>query len=107
MPIQLCCTIRNAGPASGRRRGQAQETGHAAEVYRAKTSLMGLGLITKPLLVAVLLHALLALVLIDLGFTTFLDGAHGVLFGLRRKIWGKGLVRGDSLKSRSCSVGIR
>jgi hypothetical protein len=27
--------------------------------------------------VAVLLHALLALVLVDLGFTAFLDGAHG------------------------------
>jgi hypothetical protein len=37
----------------------------------------GLGLVAETLLVAVLLHALLALVLIDLSLTAFLDGAHG------------------------------
>jgi hypothetical protein len=36
------------------------------------------GLVAETLLVAVLLHALLALVFVDLGFTAFLDGAHGV-----------------------------
>jgi hypothetical protein len=39
--------------------------------------LTGSGLVAETLFVAVLLHALLALVLVDLGFTTFLDGAHG------------------------------
>jgi hypothetical protein len=37
----------------------------------------GSGLVAETLLVAVLLHALFALVLIDLGFPAFLDGAHG------------------------------
>jgi hypothetical protein len=37
-----------------------------------------LGPVAETLLVAVLLHALLALVLVDLGLTAFLDGAHGV-----------------------------
>jgi hypothetical protein len=35
------------------------------------------GLIAEALLVAILLHALLALVLVDFGLTAFLDGAHG------------------------------
>ena len=37
-----------------------------------------LGLVAQALFVAVLLHALLALVLVDLGLAAFLDGAHGV-----------------------------
>jgi hypothetical protein len=36
-----------------------------------------LGLVAETLFVAVLLHALFALVLVDLGLTAFLDGAHG------------------------------
>jgi hypothetical protein len=39
---------------------------------------LGSGLVAETLLVAVLLHALLALVLVDFRFTAFLDGAHGV-----------------------------
>ena len=35
-----------------------------------------LGLVAQTLLVAILLHALLALVLVDLCFTAFLDGSH-------------------------------
>ncbi len=41
-----------------------------------------LGLVAEPLLVAVLLHALLALVLVDLCLTAFLDGAHSFTFGV-------------------------
>ena len=41
-----------------------------------------LGLVAETLFVAVLLHALLALVLVDLGLTAFLNGAHGV-YGVR------------------------
>jgi hypothetical protein len=36
-----------------------------------------LGLVAETLFMAVLLHALLALVLVDLGLTAFFDGAHG------------------------------
>lgn len=36
-----------------------------------------LRLVAQALLVAILLHALLALVLIDFRFTAFLNGAHG------------------------------
>jgi len=36
-----------------------------------------LGFVAETLLVAILLHALLALVLVDFCFTAFLDGAHG------------------------------
>ena len=36
------------------------------------------GAVTQALLMAVLLHAFLALVLIDFGLTAFLNGAHGV-----------------------------
>jgi hypothetical protein len=42
----------------------------------------GLGLVAETLFMAVLLHALLALVLVDLRFTAFLDGAHGVALGV-------------------------
>jgi hypothetical protein len=45
---------------------------------KAKSS----GLVAEPLLVAVLLHALLALVLVDLCLTAFLNGAHGVALGV-------------------------
>ena len=38
----------------------------------------GSGLVAEALFMAVLLHALFALVLVDLRFTAFLDGAHGV-----------------------------
>ena len=41
---------------------------------------------------AVLLHALLALVLVDLCFAAFLNGAHGIMLG-----WGSGKnVRGPA-----------
>jgi hypothetical protein len=52
---------------------------------------IALGLVAETLFVAVLLHALLALVLVDLRFTTFFDGAHddGVRFGLREKFFRK------------------
>jgi small basic protein len=43
----------------------------------------GSGLVAETLFMAVLLHALLALVLVDLGLTTFLDGAHSFAFGVR------------------------
>ena len=43
-----------------------------------KQTALGSGLVAETLLVAVLLHALLALVLVDFCFTAFLDGAHGV-----------------------------
>lgn len=39
-------------------------------------SVNGSGLVTKALLVAVLLHPLLALVLGDFGLSTLLDGSH-------------------------------
>ncbi len=41
-----------------------------------------LGLVAETLFMAVLLHALFALVLIDLGLTTFFDGAHGYTVGV-------------------------
>jgi len=40
---------------------------------------VSLGLVAKALFVAVLFHPLLALVFVDFRFTTFLNGAHGVL----------------------------
>ncbi len=40
-----------------------------------------LGLVAETLFMAVLLHALLTLMLIDLCFTAFLNGAHGILRG--------------------------
>ena len=51
-----------------------------------------LGLVAQTLLMAVLLHALLALVLIDFGLTAFLNGAHGVLLsglGYNEKVKGQ------------------
>jgi len=40
-----------------------------------------LGLVAEALFMAILLHAFFALVLVDLCFTAFLNGAHGVLRG--------------------------
>ena len=40
-----------------------------------------LGLVAETLFMAVLLHALLTLVLVDLCFTAFLNGAHGIVRG--------------------------
>ena len=51
-----------------------------------------LGLVAQTLLVAILLHALLALVLVDFGLTAFLNGAHGVLLsglGYNEKVKGQ------------------
>ena len=41
----------------------------------------GLGLVAETLFMAVLLHALLTLVLVDLCFTAFLNRAHGIIRG--------------------------
>jgi hypothetical protein len=40
-----------------------------------------LGLVAETLFMAILLHAFFALVLVDLCFTAFLNGSHGVLRG--------------------------
>ncbi len=53
----------------------------------------GLGLVAETLFMAILLHALLALVLVDLCFAAFLNGAHGIIRG-----WGS--VK--SFRGRAC-----
>jgi hypothetical protein len=55
----------------------ADPDGPGPLAYQIKGSNQVLGLVAETLFVAVLLHALLALVLVDLGLTAFLDGAHG------------------------------
>ena len=45
-----------------------------------------LGLVAQTLLMAILFHALLALVLINFRFTAFLDGTHGLVFRLLKKV---------------------
>ncbi len=45
-----------------------------------------LGLVAQTLFMAILFHALLALVLIDFRLTAFLDGTHGCLCRLLKKI---------------------
>jgi len=47
-----------------------------------------LGLVAETLFMAILLHALLALVLVDLCFTAFLNRAHGIILG-----WGSMKIR--------------
>ena len=49
----------------------------ASGISKSMINPSGLGLVAETLLMAILLHALFALVLIDLGLTAFLDGAHG------------------------------
>jgi hypothetical protein len=68
------------------------ETRERALALEEEQSSLTSGLVAQTLLVAVLLHALLALVLVDLGFTAFLDGAHGVCG--RGWFAVKGMVRG-------------
>jgi hypothetical protein len=66
--------------------------------YQIKSSNQVLGLVAETLLVAVLLHALLALVLVDLCFTAFLDGAHGCCvrgwFAMKMERSGYDLIQG-------------
>ena len=45
-----------------------------------------LGLVAQTLLMAILFHALLALVLIDFRFTAFLDGTHGGIVSVVKKV---------------------
>ena len=45
-----------------------------------------LGLVAQTLLMAILFHALLALVLVNFRFTAFLDGTHGLVFRLLKKV---------------------
>jgi hypothetical protein len=53
-------------------------TGGSPDLAVGDQPLVSLRLVTETLLVAVLLHALFALVLVDLRFPAFFNGAHGV-----------------------------
>ena len=64
----------------------------------------GLGLVAETLLMAILLHALFALMLVDLRFTAFLYGAHGVC--VRGWFAVKGLVHSSDGRCPS-RVGFR
>jgi hypothetical protein len=72
-----CAFLRPKKAEQGTQEKGSGRTGSLyAKRYLKKAALR---LVTQTLLVAVLLHALLALMLVDLGLTTFLDGAHGLL----------------------------
>ena len=79
---------------------------HAGSPYKnelpaliKKRNPSGLGLVAETLFMAVLLHALLALVLVDLCFAAFLNGAHGLMrgWGFNEKFQGTSLLRGYSM----------
>ena len=57
---------------------EKQQHEAVARNFAARGEAQGLGLVAETLLMAVLLHALFALVFIDLRFTAFLNGAHGL-----------------------------
>lgn len=71
-----------------------------------------LGLVAQTLLVAVLLHTLLALVLVDLGFAAFLDGSHvemwlGLTEKLLKSLWNNLVERilNDALSTQQFEFG--
>jgi len=78
---QLCGkhTLQPRPVRNGALAGETNINTHAIQAaLRLGAELKALRPVAETLLMAVLLHALFALVLIDLGLTAFLNGSHGV-----------------------------